>query len=88
MSKRRCATGEFVKNACNNGGMTRVVGKKQRTEFVPDPVEAWHRGRILDQMLARAAPAHPRGVFRGTHAEMERRDAMRRAEAAGRLNPA
>jgi hypothetical protein len=66
--------------------MTRVVGKLDRTEFVLDPVEAWHRGRALDQMLAHALLPHPRGVFRGTHAEFERRDALRSVEIARRLN--
>lgn len=68
--------------------MTRVVGKLDRTEFVTDPVEAWHRGRALDRMLARALPPHPRGVFRATHAEFERRDALRSASIARRLNAA
>ena len=67
--------------------MTRVVGKLDRSEFILDPVEAWHRGRALDRMLAHALPPHPRGVFRGTHAEFERRDALRSAEIARRLNP-
>lgn len=66
--------------------MTRVVGKKNRSEFVLDPVEAWRRGRELDAMLKSALPPHPRGVFRATHAEFERRDALRRVEIARRLN--
>lgn len=67
--------------------MTRIVGKMDRSEFILDPVEAWHRGRILDRMLANAQPSHPRGVFRGTHAEFNRFDDLRRAEMACRLNP-
>jgi hypothetical protein len=66
--------------------MTRVVGKKDRSEFVLDPVEAWHRGRELDRLLAQALPPHPRGVFRGTHAEFARRDALRSVQIARRLN--
>lgn len=66
--------------------MTRVVGRKDRSEFILDPVEAWHRGRVLDRMLARALPPHPRGVFRGPHAEFERLDALRSVEIARRLN--
>ena len=66
--------------------MTRVVGKKNRTEFVLDPAEAWRLGRGLDRMLKNALPPHPRGVFRATHAEFERRDALRRIEIARRLN--
>ena len=66
--------------------MTRVVGKMDRSEFILDPVEAWHRGRVLDRMLAKALPPHPRGVFRGTHAEFDRLDASRSLEIARRLN--
>jgi hypothetical protein len=66
--------------------MTRIVGSKDRAEFVLDPVEAWHRGRVLDRMLAQTQPPHPRGVFRGTHAEFGRIDEARRIEAARRLN--
>ena len=65
--------------------MTRIVGTKNRNEFVLDPVEAWHRGRVLDGMLKNALPPHPRGVFRATHAEFNRRDALRRADIARRL---
>lgn len=72
--------------SCNNMAMTRIVGKLDRSEFILDPVEAWHRGRALDGMLASALPPHPRGVFRATHAEFERRDALRRADIARRLN--
>ena len=67
--------------------MTRIVGTRERSEIILDPVEAWHRGRILDRMLAQASPPHPRGVFRGTHAELEKLDAERRLETARRLNP-
>ena len=66
--------------------MTRVVGAQDRSEIILDPVEAWHRGRKLDRMLAHASPPHPRGVFRGTHADFDKRDAERRAEMARRLN--
>ncbi|HEY6240692.1 MAG TPA: hypothetical protein VIW78_07615 [Burkholderiales bacterium] len=66
--------------------MTRTVGRQDRSEFILDPVEAWHRGRHLDLMLARTLAARPRGVTRGTHAEFERLDEARRVEAARRLN--
>jgi len=66
--------------------MTRTVGRQNRSEFVLDPVEAWHRGRHLDRMLARAQTARPRGVTRGTHAAFERLDEARRIEVARRLN--
>jgi hypothetical protein len=67
--------------------MTRVVGTKDRSEIILDPVEAWHRGRRLDRMLTQASPPHARGVFRGTHAHFDQLDAERRAAAAQRLNP-
>ena len=37
-------------------------------------------------MLAGALPPHPRGVFRGMHAEFNRFDDLRSAEIARRLN--
>lgn len=66
--------------------MTRIAGTQERSEIILDPVEAWQRGRVLDRMLAQAVPPHPRGVFRGTHAELDRLDAERRLETARRLN--
>lgn len=66
--------------------MTRIVGRQDRSEFILDPVEAWHRGRLLDRMLAQALPPRPRGVLRATHAAFERLDELRRVEAARRLN--
>ena len=68
--------------------MTRIVGKQNRTEYVLDPVEAWHRGRDLDRMLASAMPTRPRGVMRATFAEFERLEKLRRIEIARRLNSA
>jgi hypothetical protein len=47
--------------------MTRIVGNQNRTEFILDPVEAWHRGRVLDQMLAAARTPVERGVTRAPH---------------------
>ena len=67
--------------------MTRIVGHQDRSEIVLDPVEAWHRGRVLDQMLAGALPPRPRGVCRGTHADFDKLDESRRIAAARRLNP-
>ena len=68
--------------------MTRIVGRQNRSEFILDPVEAWHRGRRLDAMLAQAQSARPHGVSRGTHAAFERLDEERRIETARRLNRA
>ena len=67
--------------------MTRIVGDRNRFEIVLDPVEAWHRGRVLDAMLAKASPTHPRGVFRGTRSYFDEIDLQRRIEAARLLNP-
>lgn len=67
--------------------MTRIVGHLDRSEIILDPVEAWHRGRVLDQMLARALPPPPRGVSRGSHADFDKLDESRRIAAARRLNP-
>ena len=47
--------------------MTRIVGSNNRTEFIRDPAEAWHRGRKLDQMLADASVPVLRGVRRAHH---------------------
>lgn len=66
--------------------MTRIVGNHNRSEFVLDPVEAWHRGRELDRMLAGALPRRPHGVTRATFAEFERLDQLRRIEIAKKLN--
>lgn len=66
--------------------MTRIVGTQDRSEFIFDPVAAWHRGRLLDRMLARAQAPRPRGVLRGTHAAFDRLDEARSVEAARRLN--
>jgi hypothetical protein len=68
--------------------MTRIVGRQNCSEFILDPVEAWHRGKRLDRMLAQAQAARPRGVSRGTHAAFERLDEERRIETARRLNRA
>ncbi len=70
----------------HNAYMTRIVGIKDRTEFVLDAVQAWLRGRDLDLMLAAAKPAPVRGVIRATHAELNRIDDMRALAAARRLN--
>jgi hypothetical protein len=66
--------------------MTRVVGTRNRDEFVLDPVEALRRGRKLDAMLARASPARPRGVMRATHRRLNEIDDARQLEMARRLN--
>lgn len=66
--------------------MTRIVGKDDRTEFEPDPVEALRRGRALDAMLAAGMPPRPRGVARATHRAMNEMDDLRALEVARRVN--
>ena len=64
----------------------RVVGNQDRSEFELDPVKAWHRGRQLDTLLAKALPKRPRGVWRAQHAEFNRLDDEWQLAIARRLN--
>lgn len=67
----------------------RIIGPHaDRTEFEPDPVQAYRRGRALDAMLRSALPRPERGVRRGTFADFGRADEARMREAARRLNEA
>lgn len=66
--------------------MTRVVGSRNRSEFAPDPQQAWRRGRLLDRMLASAVPAVARGVTRAPHAAFNAWDDARQQVMARRLN--
>lgn len=66
--------------------MTRVVGTQERSEFILDPVEAWHRGRALDKMLAGARLSMPRGVQRAAHRVFNEIDDRRQLEQARLLN--
>lgn len=66
--------------------MTRIVGTQNRSEFILDPVEAWHRGRALDQMLAATRIPVQRGVQRAPHRVFNRIDDLRQLEQAGLLN--
>jgi hypothetical protein len=65
----------------------KIVGKQLRSELAGTPQEAFARSIALDAMLPPLLPAHPRGVFRGTHAEFNRRDDAHMREVARRLNP-
>ena len=67
--------------------MTRIVGKRDRSEWVADPAEALRRGRRLDAMLSAAQIPVVRGVQRCTHADFNRFDDERALQAAMRLNP-
>jgi hypothetical protein len=64
--------------------MARIVGTKDRSEFVADPQEAWRRARALDRMLPRRA-SHERSVQRASHEEFNRLDDLRALESARRL---
>ena len=66
--------------------MTRIVGTQNRTEFILDSVEAWRRGRVLDQMLASARIPVERGVRRAPHHVFNAIDDARQLEQAQRLN--
>jgi hypothetical protein len=60
----------------------RIVGKLNRSEFEPDPVEALRRGAEIDRKMKLMLPPHPRGVFRGSHAFFNRMDDERAAAMA------
>ena len=66
--------------------MTRTVGTNHRTEFILDPVEAWHRGRRLDQMLAAARVPVARGVQRARHQVFNQIDDQRQLAQARLVN--
>lgn len=68
--------------------MTRLVGTQNRSEFILDPVEAWHRGRALDRMLASAKPPVPRGVMRAPHHVFNQIDDAKQLAQARLLNKA
>jgi hypothetical protein len=66
--------------------MTRIVGNRNRSEFILDPAEALRQGRILDAMLASTRPPYRRGVIRATHQAMNAMDDQRQLKVARRLN--
>jgi hypothetical protein len=66
----------------------RLVGRKDRSEIELDPVQAYRRGRALDDMLRAVLPPVPRGVTRGSHEYFNRLDAARQIADARKLNPA
>ena len=68
--------------------MTRVVSSRERSEFILDPVEAWHRGRALDKMLAGARQSMPQGVLRASHRIFNDMDDRRQLDQARLLNGA
>ena len=66
--------------------MTRVVGNRNRSEFVLDPVEALRLGHQLDAMLAGAYPRRPAGVMRAPHRVFNQLDDQRCLDMARRIN--
>ncbi len=60
----------------------RIVGVKNRDEFVLDPIEALRRGAKLDEQMKLLLPKHPSGVWRGTHAFFNQMDDERAAAMA------
>ena len=66
----------------------RIVGDKNRDEFVLDPIEAMRRGATLDQQMKILLPPHSRGVWRGTHQFFNCMDDERSAAMAERVNQA
>ena len=65
----------------------KVVGTQDRSEIEPDPQKAWQRCKALDAMLRAARPPYPRGVWRLTHAQMNRLDLERQIAQAAKVNP-
>jgi hypothetical protein len=68
--------------------LSRIVGHRDRSEWILDPAEALRRGRVLDAMLCGARLPRSRGVTRATHHGMDQFDDALQLQAARRLNPA
>ena len=66
--------------------MIRIVGLRNRSEFILDPAEALRQGRTVDAMLAAARVPVRRGVLRATHLQFNEMDDLRQLTAARRLN--
>ena len=65
----------------------KMVGKQDRSEIELDAQEAWQRCKALDAMLRAGRPPYPRGVWRLTHAQMNRLDFERQLAQAAKVNP-
>lgn len=63
----------------------RIVEEQDRAEVEIDPVEAYRRGRALDNMLRSAVLPVKCGVMHGTHGYFKRLDAERQAQTARAL---
>lgn len=66
--------------------MTRIVGNRNRSEFILDPLQALRQGAMVDAMLASARLPRPRGITRASHRAMNALDDQRQLEVARRLN--
>ena len=64
----------------------KLVGNLDRSEIELNPQEAWRRARRLDAISVRLRAPYARGVTRATHAEFQRIDDARMAEAARRVS--
>jgi hypothetical protein len=64
----------------------KLVGTQNRDEFELDPVKAWQRGRALDALLRSNSTPFPRGVWRMTHAQMNKADLERQVDQFKRIN--
>jgi hypothetical protein len=65
----------------------KIVGTQTRSEIEPDPQKAWQRSKALDALLRAARSPYPRGVWRLTHAQMNRLDLERQLAQAAKVNP-
>lgn len=66
--------------------MTRIVGTRNRSEFILDPAEALRRGALLDRMGPHVLPPRVRGVTRATHRTFNAVDDLRQLQQAKLLN--
>jgi hypothetical protein len=65
----------------------RIIGPNRgHSEFEPDPLLAYWRGRALDAMLRSAIPPVERGLRRATAAEFQALDEARARLIARRIN--
>ena len=64
----------------------KIVGQFDRNEIELNPQEAWRRCRQLDTMLHAQCQPYPRGVWRLTHAQMNRIDLERQVAQAAKVN--
>jgi hypothetical protein len=69
--------------------MTRVVGTRNRSPFILDPVEAMKEGARVDAMGGRGDDDPDiRGVLRATHSERNALDWARMVRAAAKVQAA